>query len=79
MRSKICFAAAETRSFECASIVLRQVGSASVSNDTIQRVVGQVGAEWAERRDADPKTVHALAKRPEEPPPMAIVECDGGR
>src|SRR5262249_47486715 len=33
----------------------------------------------AQRRDADPKTDGALANRPESPPEMAVVECDGGR
>jgi hypothetical protein len=79
MVSRISFAAAEARSFERASIVLREVGDAAVSNDTIQRVVGDVGRELAKRCDADPKTADALAQRPEAPPTMAIVECDGGR
>ena len=34
---------------------------------------------WPERRDADPKTDDALAQRPESPPHLAVVECDGGR
>lgn len=77
--TRIAFAAAETRSFARATIVLKHVGDATVSNDTIQRVVGDVGRELAERRDADPKTADALAVRPEEPPSLAVVECDGGR
>jgi hypothetical protein len=28
---------------------------------------------------ADPKTAEALARRPESPPELAVVECDGGR
>lgn len=79
MVSRIAFAAAETRSFARATIVLKHVGDVTVSNDTIQRLVGDVGRELAERRDADPKTADALAVRPEEPPPLAVVECDGGR
>lgn len=79
VRAKISHAAAEARSFERASIVLKHVGNLKISNDTVQRVMGEVGTELAERRDADPKTADALAKRPEEPPKMAIVECDGGR
>jgi hypothetical protein len=79
MITHIVFAAAETRSFKRAVIILQQLGGAQVSDDTVQRVVGDVGGELAERRDADPKTADALAKRPEEAPTMAIVECDGGR
>ena len=51
----------------------------SVSAKTIERVVHDVGRELAERRDADPKTDEALAHRPESPPELAVVECDGGR
>jgi hypothetical protein len=76
---RIVFAAAETRSFERAKLVLEKVGDAVVSTNTIERVVGDVGSELAERRDADPKTAEALAQRPESPPELAVVECDGGR
>ena len=77
--ARIVFAAAETRSFDRAKLVLEKVGDALVSTNTIQRVVGDVGGELAERRDADPKTAEALAQRPESPPTLAVVECDGGR
>lgn len=73
------FAAAETRSFKRATLVLEKVGDAVVSTNTIERVVGDVGSELAERRDADPKTAESLAQRPEAPPELAVVECDGGR
>ena len=76
---RITFAAAETRSFERAAIVMKQVGDQPVSAKTIERVVHDVGWELAERRDADPKTDDALAQRPESPPDLAVVECDGGR
>lgn len=72
-------AAAETRSFKRAAIVMERVGGQGVSAKTIERVVHDVGRELAERRDADPKTADALAKRPESPPDLAVVECDGGR
>jgi len=61
---RITFAAAETRSFQRAALVMNQVGGQSVSAKTIERVVHDVGAELAERRDADPRTDDALAKRP---------------
>ena len=76
---RIVFAAAETRSFKRAKLVLEKVGDAVVSINTIERVVGDVGSELAERRDADPKTAESLAQRPEAPPELAVVECDGGR
>ncbi len=61
------FAAAETRSFERAGLVMRNVGDQPVSAKTIERVVHDVGWELAERRDANPKTADALAQRPESP------------
>jgi hypothetical protein len=76
---RMTIAAAETRSFKRAAIVVQEVGGQGVSFNTIQRVVHDVGQELAQRRDADPKTANALAMRPESPPPLAVVECDGGR
>jgi hypothetical protein len=76
---RITVTGAETRSFHRAAIVMKTVGDAGISAATIQRVVHDVGGELAERRDADPKTDDALARRPEEPPDLAVVECDGGR
>lgn len=76
---RITVAAAATRSFPRAVIVPAEVGGRMVSARTIARVVHDVGAELAGRRDADPKTDDALARRPEGPPALAVVECDGGR
>jgi hypothetical protein len=76
---RITFFAAETRSFERAAFLLGKGGDATVSDNTVQRVVGDVGCELAARRDAAPKSTHALAERPESPPELAVVECDGGR
>lgn len=72
-------AAAETRSFKRAQIVVRDVGDQSISAKTIERVVHQVGQELAQRRDAHPKSDECLARLPEQPPELAVVECDGGR
>ncbi len=79
MIQRMTFAVAETRSFERAVLVMRNVGDQPVSAKSIERVVHDVGWELAERRDADPKTADALAQRPENPPNLAVVECDGGR
>jgi hypothetical protein len=76
---RVTVSAAETRSFKRAAIVIAKVGGQKVSAKTIERVVHDVGRELTERRDADPKTSDALAKRPEAPPDLAVVECDGGR
>jgi hypothetical protein len=79
MIHRITVAAAETRSFQRAGLVMREVADQPVSPKTIERVVHDVGGELAERRDADPKTADSLAQRPENPPDLAVVECDGGR
>jgi hypothetical protein len=76
---RIPVAAAETRSFQRGAIVRKDLGDRGVSAKTIERVVPDVGRELAERRDADPKTDEALAQRPQGPPELAVVECDGGR
>jgi hypothetical protein len=70
--------AGETRSFARAVIALREADIA-ISAKTVERLVHDVGGELAERRDMDPKRNAALAQRPEEPPELAVVECDGGR
>jgi len=75
----VTHAAAESRSFKRAAIVIDRVGGQKVSAKTIERVVQDVGGELAARRDADPKTADALARLPESPPALAVVECDGGR
>lgn len=77
--ARVTVAAAEARSFKRAAIVIDRVGGQTVSAKTIERVVHDVGGELAERRDADPKTADALARSPESPPELAVVECDGGR
>ena len=76
---RITNAGAEARSFKRAAIVMKQVAGQPVSAKTIERVVHDVGGELTQRRDADPKTDDALARRPESPPDLAVVECDGGR
>ena len=67
MIQRMTFAAAETRSFERAVLVMKNVGDQPVSAKTIERVVHDVGWELAERRDADPKTADVLAQHPESP------------
>lgn len=76
---KITVLAAETRSFERAEKAVREAAGLQVSAKTIERVVHDVGRELAQRRDAPGKQRDPLARRPEEPPDLAVVECDGGR
>lgn len=75
---KIVVLAAETRSFQRCVIAAREA-EVKISAKTIQRLVHDVGGELAHRRDAAASRNEALAQRPEEPPELAVVECDGGR
>ena len=74
---KITILGGETRSFQRAVIALEEA-DVNVSAKTVERVVGDVGHELAERRD-DPKRQRALANSPENVAELAVVECDGGR
>jgi hypothetical protein len=76
---KIVVLAAETRSFSRAEKASRNAADLEVSAKTIERVTHDVGGELKERRDAPTKTGNSLARCPEEPPELAVVECDGGR
>ncbi len=76
---RITRTAAETRSFARAALVMDESVGCPVSAKAIERVVRDVGRELAERRDADPRGGAALAAPSLSPPPLAVVECDGGR
>jgi hypothetical protein len=77
--TRCAIAIAQSRSFKKAEIVMADVAGQAVSAKTLERLAGDVGRELAQRRDADPKTDEALAKTPELPPALAVIECDGGR
>ena len=77
---RMVYAAAETRSFARAAVVLRQVGGNAVSPKTIQRITHVVGDELAGRRDAgESADAQSLVCPPKSPPELAVVQCDGGR
>jgi len=75
--SRSIVAVAQTRAFQKAEIVMADTAGQRVSAKTLQRVAQQVGCELAERRDC--KGGNSLARPPEDPPDLAVVECDGGR
>lgn len=77
--SRVVVAAAQTRAFQKAETVMADVAGQPVSAKTIERVTHDVGRELAERRDAPVASGNSLAKPPEAPPDLAVVECDGGR
>ncbi len=70
---------AELRSYAAVAKVLRQTRGWSISAKTVERVVQEVGRELAQRRDAGRGRAGGLAHRPETPPELAVVQCDGGR
>jgi len=70
---------AETRSFQRAEKTARDAAGLEISAKTLERLVHDVGRELQQRRDAPGSSGEALAGRPEEPPELAVVECDGGR
>ena len=72
-------AAAQTRAFGKAEIVMADVAGQPVSAKTIERVTHDVGQELAARRDAPPQSGQALAQTPADSPDLAVAECDGGR
>jgi hypothetical protein len=76
---RITIAAAETRSFQRAAIVMKGVCGQLISPKSIERVVHAVGDELAQRRDARARSDEPLAQIPVDPPDLAVVECDGGR
>lgn len=82
MVQRITYAAAETRSFQRAAIVLKEVGGSPVSAKTIHRVTTTLGQELAAQQ-ADHRCAAAseptAALLPAAPPALAAVYCDGGR
>lgn len=76
---RVTIAAAHTRSFDKAAIVMRHVAGQQVSAKLVERVVHDVGRELADRRDAPLGSSRALAQTPADVPGLAVVECDGGR
>lgn len=77
--SKTVLVAATVRSFATAAKTLNEVVEIPVSSNTVERLVWDVGRELAARRDQTGRGASPLAQRPESPPDLAVVECDGGR
>jgi hypothetical protein len=77
---RLTYAAAETRSFRRAEVVMQRVGGNLVSFKTIERVTQDVGQELVALRDtALDEAQGGLAHVPEAPPQLAVVQSDGGR
>lgn len=67
--------AAETRSYERASVLMRRVLEHALSAKTIERLAHHIGEELAQRLDADAP----LDEREVIAPDLAVASCDGGR
>jgi hypothetical protein len=68
--------AAETRSFQRASIVAEEALGFKISTNTLQRISLDAGSSLAALRDDDWK---AVLTGEVTPPEVAIIACDGGR
>lgn len=75
---RIAWLSAETRSYHRAEMVLKKLGH-TVSDNTTQRMTGDVGRKLADRRDALPTGDEGLAARPDTLLELVVLECDGGR
>jgi hypothetical protein len=78
---QIVEAAAQLKSFQQASLALRLFGGLSISPRHVGRLAHEVGAEMAQRRDAQ-VVQHRRRQLPTQvanPPTLAVTEVDGGR
>jgi hypothetical protein len=68
-------------SAEQAAVALAEAGVVQISGRHLQRLTREVGTELARRRDeqADQHRRRRLTPRVAAPPPVAVVEVDGGR
>ncbi len=73
------YAGSEATSFDCAAVLLKQLGGNEVSAKTIERVTMAVGNELTELRDAEAADNLPTCPTVEAPPTLAVVQCDGGR
>jgi hypothetical protein len=78
---RILTRAGRLKSFEQAAIALGVAADVDISGRQINRLTHEVGADLARRRDeqAARSRRRELPARVAEPPPVAVVEVDGGR
>lgn len=68
--------AAETRSYERASVLIEYLLGQKISAKTVERLVRQVGGEVAQRLEQEQES---LGGKEVVVPEVAVVSCDGGR
>jgi hypothetical protein len=73
--------AGQLPSAECAATALHTVAAVPISGRHLQRLTQEVGSHLARLRDeqADRQRRRQLPPRVAEPPPVAVVDVDGGR
>jgi hypothetical protein len=69
------------KSFELAAVALEVAADVAISGRHVQRLAQEVGADLARQRDEQAARYRRreLPPRVPEPPPVAVVEVDGGR
>ncbi len=81
LRRRILTLAGRLKSFDLAAVALQVAADVSISGRHIQRLTQEVGADLARQRDDQAARYRRreLPSRVAEPPPLAVVEVDGGR
>jgi hypothetical protein len=81
LRRRIVTLAGRLKSFAQAAIALEVAADVTISGRHIQRLTREVGEELARQRDAQAAQYRrrALPAQVQPPPPVAVVEVDGGR
>lgn len=81
LQRRILTLAGQLKSFDLVSVALQVAADVASSGRHVQRLTQEVGAELARQRDAqaDQYRRRELPSRVQEPPPVVVVETDGGR
>lgn len=81
LQRRILTLAGRLKSFELVGIALAVAADVSISGRHVQRLTQEVGADLARQRDEQAAAYRRreLPRRVSAPPPVAVVETDGGR
>ena len=81
LQRRILTLAGQLKSFDLVSMALQVAADVSISGRHVQRLTQEVGADLARQRDAqaDQYRRRELPSRVAAPPPVGVVETDGGR
>jgi hypothetical protein len=78
---RILTLAGRLKSFELAAVALAVAADVAITGRHVQRLTQEVGADLARQRDEQTARYRRreLPPRVQEPPPVAVIEVDGGR